>query len=235
MIRLLIFLVACLTTAAARASDCALGLVLALDISSSVNSYEYDVQKDGLAAALRHEDIRAILLSEPGTIRIAAFEWSGEEQKDMIASWTQIITNRDIDALATRIEAHERRFTRFSTALGEALRFGESLFNDLPAPCRRQVIDVSGDGVSNEGMTPAEYRTMGGLRRVTVNGLVMKGESPDPEAYYRDEGVIGGPGAFMMVARNGFQDYPDLILGKLLRELRPPVFVGAAPSGHHTR
>lgn len=214
----------------ARAAECALALALAFDISSSVNAREYDIQKDGFVAALRHADVRTAILADPGSVRLAVYEWSGWQQQDLIVDWTVIETGADLDALAERMAAHQRRYAEFSTAIGRALEFGVRLFARLPAPCARQVIDVSGDGVSNAGASPADVRAAGRLSRVTVNGLVIKGATPDPEPYYRTE-VIGGPGAFMIVARNGFTDYPDLILGKLLREIEPPVFVGRSSGG----
>ncbi|MEM7547356.1 MAG: DUF1194 domain-containing protein [Pseudomonadota bacterium] len=215
-----------LATPAARAAECALALALALDISSSVNEREYAIQKDGLAAALRDPEVRAAALANPGSVWIAAYEWSGWQQQDMIADWQQISSAADLDALSARIEAHQRTYAVFSTAIGEGLQFGERLMSRLPKPCLREVIDVSGDGVNNEGLDPKRSRANGRLAGITVNALVIKGATPDPEPFYRDH-VIGGPGAFMMIARNGFEDYPDMIIGKLVREIMPPVFIGA--------
>ncbi len=213
----------------ARAADCALALILALDISSSVNAGEYAIQKDGLAAALRHPAVREALLSEPGSVQILVFEWSGWQQQDLIADWTRIGSEADIDALAGRVAGHKRFYSDFPTAIGRALLYGEAQFGRLLAPCARQVIDVSGDGVNNEDLSARTLRSMDRLRRVTVNGLVIAGAFPDPVAHYRDE-VIGGEGAFMMIARNGFDDYPGLLQAKLLREISPPLFIGAAPA-----
>ncbi|MEO0499558.1 MAG: DUF1194 domain-containing protein, partial [Pseudomonadota bacterium] len=212
---------------AARAAECALALALALDISSSVNAREYEIQKGGLSAALRHPDVRSAILAEPGSVRITVYEWSGWQQQDVIADWAVMESEADIDALAFRLDRHSRRYAEFSTALGEALDFGAKLFSKVGATCARRVIDVSGDGVNNDGVSPAS--TLGDrlFRGITVNGLVIKGASPDPETHYRQE-VIWGPGAFLMVARNGFDDYPDMILGKLLREIQPPLFVSGA-------
>lgn len=223
-------LVALLMATPARAAECALALALALDISSSVNESEYAIQKDGLAVALRDPDVRSAALADPGSVRVAVYEWSGWQQQDLIADWTILTTTADMDALATQIETHERRYAEFSTALGRALEYGERLFNRLDVPCTRHVIDVSGDGVNNEGLGPDILRTSGKLSTVTINALVIKGASPDPERYY-GERVIGGPGAFMMVARNGFEDYPDMIIGKLIREIMPPLFIGAVDTG----
>lgn len=231
------FTVAIITAATApraEAETCGTALALALDISSSVNSEEYAIQKDGLAAALRHPKVAEVIRNAAGPTQIAVYEWSGWQQQDMIAGWTRLRSEADLAALATRIEAHERRYAEFSTAIGMALTFGADLFRRLPQPCARHVIDVSGDGVNNEGLSEQEARADPAMARIIINGLVIKGASPDPEQHYKEE-VIQGPGSFAMIARNGFEDYPDLILGKLLRELEPPLFIGAAPSGEVIR
>ncbi len=133
----------------------------------------------------------------------------------------------DIRHFAAGLDAHKRRFGRSSTALGQGLSFGVKQFTSLPAICDRQVIDVSGDGVNNDGGAPEALHDGGRFSGVTINGLVVAGATPNPVPYYREK-VIYGTDAFMMVARKGFEDYPDLIKGKLLRELRPPLFVGEA-------
>ncbi|MEL6793175.1 MAG: DUF1194 domain-containing protein, partial [Pseudomonadota bacterium] len=186
----------------------------------------YAIQKDGLAAALRHPQVAEVIERAPGAAQILVYEWSGWQQQDLIADWTQVADQRDLNGLAARIEGHERRYAEFSTALGEAVEFGARQFRRLPEPCGRRVIDVSGNGVNNEGPSADDLRRDPMLAQITVNGLVIKGAEPDPEVHYREQ-VIHGPGAFVMIARNGFDDYPDLILGKLLRELEPPLFIGA--------
>ena len=212
---------------AAKAANCTLALAFALDVSASVNSREYDIQKGGLAAALRDPEIIEAILLDPGSIWFLAYEWSASLQQAIIRDWTQMRDPADIQRFAASLDAHNRRFGRSSTALGQGLSFGIRQFGALPALCDRSVIDVSGDGVNNDGVSPRTLRNDGRLAGVTINGLVIAGATPDPVPYYR-ENVIYGSDAFMMVARNGFEDYPDLIKGKLLKELRPPLFIGDA-------
>lgn len=207
---------------APAAAECRLGLALALDISSSVNAAEYEVQIGGLANALRQEDVRSALLDQDGAVWVLVYEWSGYYQQDIVADWTRIGDEADIDALAGRLDAHVRPYAEFPTAIGRGLEFGARQFRRLAAPCERQVIDVSGDGVNNQSFDPAYSRSTGALDGITVNGLVIKGAFPDPEPYYRDH-VVSGPGAFLMVAARGFEDYPEMIRRKLVRELRPLV------------
>ncbi len=216
---------ALLSATAAKAADCALALVFALDISASVNSSEYNIQKGGLANALRDPEVVEAILIDPGAVWFYAFEWSAARQQFAIQDWSQMQNLADIERFAEALDRHQRQYDRGSTGLGQALAFGARQFARLPAPCARQVIDVSGDGVNNDGVAPDVMRDRGRLAAVTVNGLVIAGGTPDPVPYYREK-VITGSDAFMMVARNGFEDYPDLIKGKLLRELRPPLFIG---------
>lgn len=215
-------------------AECAVALALALDISSSVNAQEYNIQKGGLAHALRDPSVREVILNPPGSVALLAYEWSGWQQQDVIADWALIETPTDLDAFADQLDQHYRDYAEFSTAIGKALTFGADQFDRLPFRCARRVIDVSGDGVNNEERAPDDPRVRARLRGITVNALVISGASPPPARYYRDH-VIFGPGAFMMVARNGFKDYPELIKGKLLRELQQMLFIGEAPQKKVTR
>jgi hypothetical protein len=215
-----------LAAAADGPRPCRLALALALDISASVNDREYAIQLGGLADALRAPDVREAILTQGGEVWMAVYEWSGWQQQDLVAGWTPLRAPADIDALAARLDAHRRPYADFSTAIGRALAFGAALFRSLPVRCERRVIDVSGDGAHNEDVGPAEIRASGALAGVTVNALVIDGAWPPPVRHYETE-VIHGPDAFMMVARNGFEDYPEMIRGKLLREIRPPQLLGA--------
>jgi hypothetical protein len=213
---------------------CRLALALGMDISASVDSAEYEIQRGGLHDALRDTEIRAAILGQEGLAQsegdvwIAIYEWSGWQQQDMLAPWTALRTLGDIDALAARVAAHERPYDSLSTAIGVAMLYGARLFETLPEPCARRVIDLSGDGANNQDMAPSLVRGVAALAGITVNGLAIRGEDPDPAIHYRQE-VIHGPGAFVIEARAGFPDFPDAIRAKLLREIRPPMIVGRAP------
>lgn len=220
-------LIACFAILGGGASaDCRLALAFAMDVSSSVNAQEYRIQKFGLADALLDNDVRTLILNPGGTVALSAYEWSGRDHQQVIAGWRLINRAADLTALARQLKQAPRSASAQSTALGRALRFGGAYFKQLPFACDRHVIDISGDGVTNEDQGPDSVRSWGVLDGVIVNGLVIKGATPDPEEYYRNQ-VIHGPGAFVIAARNGFKDYPDLIKGKLLRELQPPFLIGA--------
>lgn len=197
-------------------SRCGVSLVLALDVSSSVDENEFALQMGGLSRALRDPSIvRAIV--EAGGIQAMAFEWSGRTQVVDIVPWTFLASEADVFAFAGAIGLHERGFDEFPTALGYALGHSAIRLSRAPLSCARAVVDVSGDGVNNEGYEPALAFKNFDFSNVTVNGLVIEGEKPDPVAYYRAE-VIHGPGAFVEIARD-FSDYEAAMKRKLLREI----------------
>ena len=195
---------------------CGLSLVLALDVSSSVDADEFALQTTGLANALRDPSVRRSILAAGG-IQAIALEWSGRDKQVDIAPWSLLTSDADISSFADRIETHQRVHTEFPTALGYALGHAATRLRTAPLSCARAVIDVSGDGVNNEGFEPLlAYRNFD-FSSVTVNGLVIRGADPDPAAYYQAE-VIHGPGAFVEIAAN-FDDYETAMKRKLLREI----------------
>ncbi|MEO1612346.1 MAG: DUF1194 domain-containing protein, partial [Pseudomonadota bacterium] len=118
---------------------------------------------------------------------------------------------------------------RWKTGIGAAMGFAATAFREAPAECRRHVIDISGDGPGNDGLPPERYRKAGLFDGVTINGLVIRhpdndqAQAPnkDPLIYYQEH-VVQGPGAFVMETRS-YEDYPEAIRRKLLRELAPPL------------
>ncbi len=206
--------------APAAARDCATALVLAIDVSSSVDAREYAMQMNGLAAALREPEVVDAIAPGGGIgIMASAFAWSGFQHQEVIAPWTWLGDRDAIHAFARAIETAPRRYDHWPTALGRAAAFAAELHARNPAACDRRVVDVSGDGANNDGVGPDWYRARGLLDGLTINGLVILGADVDPYAYYRDV-LIQGPGAFVEIA-DGFDAYAEAILRKLLRELQP--------------
>lgn len=202
--------------APAQTPFCRLALAFALDVSASVDEGEYRLQLDGLAAGLRDPAVRAAITGPGGGVALAAYEWSGRHQQAMIAPWTLVATDAALEGFAARVAAHRRGYTEFPTAVGYALGYGAVLLRDAP-PCQRRVIDISGDGISNEGFDPdAAYREFD-FEDVTVNGLVIGGGTLELISFYQFA-VAHGPGAFVEVARD-YTDYPRAMLRKLLREV----------------
>ena len=218
-----------LGAAPAQAMNCHAALALALDVSSSVDAAENALQMQGLATAFRDPAVIETILSPPGSgIMAAAYAWSGFQHQEVIVEWSWLGDRSSILGFAERIASATRRYDHWPTSLGRAVAFGAQLHERNPRPCRRRILDVSGDGANNDGVGPDWYRARGDLDRLTVNGLVIRGADPDPVVYYR-ENVIHGPGAFLEVA-DSYDDYPRAILRKLLRELQPP-FAALEPSG----
>ncbi|WP_093810595.1 DUF1194 domain-containing protein [Stappia sp. ES.058] len=203
------------------AMACPLALVLAIDVSSSVDASDYRLQMRGLVTAFEDREVVDAIVSNGGVL-VNAFEWSGRNKQVPIADWTWLDTPASVQAFATRLAGTSRSFYRFPTALGYALGHAAIQLGRAPRACARQVVDVSGDGVNNEGFPPVNAYRAFDYSRTTVNGLVIKGADPDPEAYYL-ETVIRGPGAFVETA-DGFSDYGKAMKRKLLREIAGNAF-----------
>lgn len=211
--------------ASAAETACRLALVLALDVSSSVDPGEYDLQRLGLAAALDAPDVRAaILQGAPGAVALSVFEWSGYGQQNLQLDWTVLDSPAAIDTAVSALADMQRSHDDFPTSMGPALAYGAQLLQNGPT-CTRRVIDVSGDGVNNYRYGPAEAYRHFPFSDVTVNGLVILGDQPDVRAYYASE-VLYGPGAFLITA-NGFEDFEAAMTRKLYREIND-VMLGLA-------
>ncbi|MCY4336287.1 MAG: DUF1194 domain-containing protein [Litoreibacter sp.] len=203
-----------LAWSAPQARACELALILAVDVSGSVDSNEYDIQMQGLAEALRDGVISEALVLKEAAVQV--IQWTGRGRHRVSVPWTHIRNFEDTDRLADVIGADIRIWRNFSTALGEALSFAIQQFEAVPE-CSRRVIDVSGDGRSNEGVRPPELHSTLNAADITVNALAIEAYDKGLTDYFRAE-VITGPGAFAMRAAD-FSEYPDTIRRKLLREI----------------
>lgn len=196
------------------APACDLALVLAVDVSGSVDREEYRIQMDGLATALRDGVVSEALVRAQA--RLALVQWTGATRQEVSIPWTDLSDFAAVDALADRISATPRVWRNYSTAIGEALSFSLTQF-ETAGPCKRRLIDLSGDGPSNEGGVPTAVHARLRAAGVVVNALAIEESEPDLTAYFY-ENVIVGEGAFVMTAA-GFADYPARIRRKLLREV----------------
>ncbi len=212
-----------MAAAAAAQVPCRLALVLALDVSSSVDAAEYALQRDGLAAALSAPEVVGAI-EAAGPIALTAFEWSGRYQQARILDWAMLHTPEEVAAAARRIGGARRIDDSYPTALGYALGHGAMVLQRGPA-CARRVIDLSGDGVTNDGFGPEEAYRHFPFEGVTVNGLAVTGHDRrrDPALleFYRER-VRRGPGAFVEVA-DGYEDFTRAMTRKLLREIGVPL------------
>lgn len=200
------------TTAPAYA--CGLALALAVDISGSVDTDEYRIQMQGLAEGLRDGIVSEALVLEQA--RIMVVQWTGTSRQVVSIPWRRIETFEDVEELAREVESTPREWRNFSTAIGEALTFTANEFAEVQ-DCSRKVMDVSGDGISNEGIEPVDVRDSVGDTGITINALVIEGEERGLRGYFR-ENVIIGPGAFVVLS-NGYQEYADKMRLKLQLEV----------------
>jgi Ca-activated chloride channel family protein len=202
----------------APAQACELALVLAVDVSGSVDPQEYKIQMQGLGAALADGAVTEALVVAQAKVML--IQWTGSSRQKVSVPWTQVTDFKAADALAARVGGSVREWRSFSTAIGEAVGFGLEQFDDVPE-CKRRVIDVSGDGVSNEGLPPAEMKAAALRNGVTINGLAIEASETELVDYYRAN-LIVGPASFAMQAVS-FEDYPKRIRQKLLREITKQV------------
>ena len=222
---------ALLSLAAPAEAGCRLALLLALDVSSSVDQYEDGLQRQGLAAALMAPEVQTAFFGLADPVALAAFEWSGRYNQEILLNWTPIESPEILSQVAAQISGSRRSHNEFPTALGHALAFGSQMLAEAPT-CATQTIDVAGDGQNNEGFGPQlAYREFA-FGNTIVNGLVVNAADFEAETqlieFYKTE-VLRGPGAFLEVAQ-GFEDYERAMRRKLERELSVPVF-GALSAG----
>jgi hypothetical protein len=180
-----------------------LELVLAVDISQSMDEDEHALQRNGYVEAFRHKDVVNALMSGPeGRIAVVYMEWAGDFEPIVTIPWTIIDSVQSAHAFADRLEKeplfHEQR-TSISTALIKATQ----LIQGNSIASHRQVIDVSGDGANNAGSPVELVRDEVVKRKITINGLPIMLEKPKEfydidhlDRYYK-HCVIGGEGAFI--------------------------------------
>ena len=204
-------------------------LVLAVDISRSVDERKFRLQREGYAAALVNPKVVAAIQSGPnGRIAVSLIEWSGASEQAIIADWTQVGSADEAEGLAARIRSAPRAFMG-RTAIGSAIEFAMLQFPRSPFQAERQLIDVSGDGTNNSGPDVVEARQLALAQRVTINGLAILSDEPLPFnpmhthppgglLNYYQTNVIGGPNSFALAAEN-HEAFGTMILAKLIKEI----------------
>ncbi|MEL6549169.1 MAG: DUF1194 domain-containing protein [Pseudomonadota bacterium] len=242
MIRAAALVLATLAGVAEAQAPCRQALALGLDVSASVDSNEYRLQLDGLAAALTSAEVSARILEMPqAPISLYVFEWSGPGVQRVVLPWQVVDSEGALLAVATVIRGHERNplgdTVDQSTAIRPAIAHGLAAILQQ-AQCWKRTIDISGDGRHNTGGDPRSEREALSSAAVTVNGLVIGVDNPrggdirqleigELSSYYNNT-VIHGPDAFVETAL-GFADFERAMRRKLLRELEAPVFGALAP------
>jgi hypothetical protein len=227
ILRALAFFVLSLGATAAAAQPVDLALVLAVDVSRSVDDEEYRIQKDGYADAFASRAvIEAIESGAFGAIAVTYVEWSGNGRQRQLVPWTRVSDPASAIAFAEAVRVAPRAFADF-TAVGSAIEFAAGLFDGHGFETMRQVIDLSGDGISNAGRSAGDARDHAVAAGITINALAILNEQWHLDGWYRDH-VIGGFGSFVMPA-NDFNDFRLAIIAKLVREIAADETTPRAP------
>lgn len=225
---------------AAEAVD--LLLVLAADVSRSVDQPKFQLQREGYAAAISNPRVLEAISSGPNRrIAICFVEWSGVGSQKLIIDWTMIdganAARQFGDALLEAPRAFADR-----TSISGGVEFAVAQLERAPFEATRKTIDVSGDGTNNSGRDIRMVRDEVVAKGITINGLVILSDRPIPwnpehtnppgglPRYYQDN-VIGGPGAFVEVAED-FKSFGRALINKLVAEIANAVPRYAAPVRH---
>ena len=202
-----------------------LQLVMAVDVSRSIDEVEAELQRRGYIEAMTNERvIEAIVSGENRRIGVCYVEWAGTHYQQTVIDWMPIDSARSARAFSDRL-AESPRTSQSWTAVGAALAFSAQRFQNSPFTSKRRIIDISGDGRTNDGPPAELVRDKLVADGIVINGLPVMmnrqnyGRPQDAtlDKYY-EENVIGGPGSFMIVAAN-FEDFGRAVRSKLIREI----------------
>jgi hypothetical protein len=220
---------ALLPAVAVAADDVDLILVLAADVSRSIDSGKFQLQREGYAAAVADPRVLdAIQSGKNRRIGLTFVEWSGVGSQQVVIDWTTIGDAVAAKSFGDRLVEAPRSFAD-RTSISGAIEFAENRLALAPYRSTRRTIDISGDGTNNAGREVSELRDEAVAKGITINGLVILSDTPmawnpghtNPpgglDNYYRNN-VVGGAGAFVMVAQN-FNSFGQAMIGKLIAEV----------------
>ena len=203
-----------------------LALVLAIDISGSIDPDEAKLQRDGYVQAFRDPVImKAILGGSHGRVAVAYYEWSDAWVQRLLIDWTLLDSEAAIMAFTTRLSNAPISIAR-RTSISGAIRYAIPLFGRNPYDAERKVLDISGDGSNNDGGLVTDMRYEALKERIVINGLPIMNDRPNPFGFpsesdldrYYLHCVTGGPRSFVEVAKD-FEDFPRAVRKKLLQEV----------------
>jgi hypothetical protein len=204
--------------ATAGSDDVDLALVLAVDDSGSVDDARWRLQLEGYAAAFRRPElVAAVRAGRLGRIAVTLVAWSGKRHQAQTVGWTIIDGLETAQDFAGKLADPRPRSLPDWTSVSGAIDYAAGLLRAMRYRSARRVIDVSGDGSNNDGRAAAAARDDAVAAHITINGLPMLGAEATLDAYYRDN-VIGGKGAFLVVARDE-RSFREAVLRKLLAEV----------------
>jgi len=240
VLRLFALLITLAVAPSARAAEEAVDveLVLAVDVSRSMDVGERELQRHGYRAALRHPDVvDAIRSGLHGRIALTYVEWSGPGSEGVVVPWRLVADEVSAAGFAASIGPADPA-GRFGTSISSVLIFAAALFENNGFAGERLVIDVSGDGPNNSGYPVEPARDAVIARGIVINGLPIvlrpgggfRGfDIADLDLYYRDC-VVGGPGAFTIPVTST-DEFETAIRRKLIQEIaaaEPRLMLAAA-------
>jgi hypothetical protein len=200
-------------------------LVLAVDVSYSMDMDELAIQREGYAQAITSKEFLQALKTGPnGKITVTYFEWAASNDQKIIIPWRVIDGPESADAVAAEImKTPIRRASR--TSISGAINFAMPLFDENPYRGLRRVIDISGDGPNNNGMPVLVARDAALEKGIIINGLPIMVKEPsystmdiDNLDFYYEDCVIGGPGSFVVTIKDR-EKFKEAIRTKLLLEV----------------
>lgn len=226
LVGLIALLFLTLPAAAQERKEVDLALVLAIDISGSIDPDEARLQRQGYVEAFSDPVIvRAILGGSHGRIAVAYFEWSDSWIQKLLIDWTLLDSEAAIADFAHRLAEAPISISR-RTSISGAIRYAIPMYGRSPYEPERKVLDISGDGSNNDGGLVTDVRHDALKERIVINGLPIMNGRPNPFGFPAEDDldkyylhcVTGGPRSFVEVARS-FEDFPRAIRKKLLQEV----------------
>jgi hypothetical protein len=216
-------------TLAVAAEPVDLMLILSVDVSRSIDHPKFLLQRDGYAAAVSDPHvIDAIKSGAHGKIGLAFMEWSGFGAQKIVIDWSVIDGTATARKFGDQIVEAPRSFAD-RTSIAGAIDFSAAMFPKAPFEADRRTIDISGDGTNNAGRDVQLARSEALAKGIAINGLVILSDHSQPWnfehtnppgglAKYYEDNVMGGPGAFVMVAED-FQSFGRAIVKKMIAEI----------------
>jgi Protein of unknown function (DUF1194) len=195
-----------------------LQLVLAVDVSGSVNQTRFELQRDGYVAAFRSMRVLETIRSGPRqAIAVTMVQWTGPALQVHVVPWMRIADSTTAEGFAMAVAQAPRQLFGGGTSISGAIDYAVTLFAESPFGASRRVIDISGDGSNNRGRLVNFARDDAVAASIGINGLPILALEPDLDRYY-EQNVIGGPGAFVIAAKD-YETFADAILKKLITEI----------------
>jgi Protein of unknown function (DUF1194) len=206
-------------SASAQGIPVDLELVLAVDVSGSVDEREFSLQMVGIVEALRLPEIGELIASHHGGVALTLVHWSAAHVNRQVVPWRLLRNGADAASFADEVEKSHRSNWANQTAIGHAIQFCVKLLDTNVFVGRLRRIDMSGDGRNNSGIAPATAREAALARHITVNGLPILDGDFGLGDYY-SAFVAGGDDAFVITA-DTYKDFAKAFRSKLIRELSP--------------